>query len=74
MPKINCDEKGCEFNKNCDCSIDILSLVDGQCEFLKAFNDSINLNLSKKIDAIHKDMASGSYLDQMEDNYEARGN
>lgn len=81
MPKINCDKIKCPYHltvnlatAKTNCCIDILSLVDGQCEYWKAYTNSKELTASQRLDAMHKDMSSGSYLDQMEHNREARGN
>jgi hypothetical protein len=81
MPKINCDNKQCDLNKNKNCTIDILSLVNGECEYAKVVKESLRVGFtedkdepqseaSKQLDAMHKDMASGNYLDQMEHNRE----
>lgn len=46
MPTINCDRKQCPFNipnpsmEYLTCAIDMLSLVDGKCEFWEAYNQA----------------------------------
>ena len=52
--KRNCDNKDCPMNtlhesgKYNTCSIDVLSVVDGKCEFWEAYRES------KRLDALAK--------------------
>jgi hypothetical protein len=71
--KPHCKNTKCNLNKDFNCLEQVFLNEDGLCEYLVA-TEPQKSEASKQLDAIHKDMASGSWADQQDHNYEARGN
>lgn len=78
MPQINCNETTCDYNKvhpsgkGRTCIIDILSIIEGQCEYLQVKKVSQELDAKERLDNIQSELRNPEYFENLQRNRDAR--